>query len=188
MEKASANHSEKELVEALLDFQCNKDLDVQEFLNNKAIDFEKRGWATTYLLLAEKEFARGIIKIEGYFSLTHKAVLFNPEVSLSLRKKITGVKKATIESFVLIGQLGKRMGYDSENNYEESAINAEEIIDDAVAVIQMSSKYIINRYVIVECKPISKVKQIYTDYGFLDLQYNKNEELHTLYLKLNNNI
>ena len=41
MEKASTYHSEKELVEALLAFKCCKDLDVQEFLNNKAIDFEK---------------------------------------------------------------------------------------------------------------------------------------------------
>ena len=177
-----------ELDEALLNFQCSKDLDVQEFLNKKAVNFERRGWATTYLLLSEVDFEQGVLRIEGYFSLTHKAVLFNSDVSLSLRKKLTGVKKSTIESFVLIGQLGKRIGYYSNGEYDESTINAEEIIDDAIAVIQMSSKYIINKHVIVECKPIQKVKQIYTDYGFSDLQYSKNEGLHTLYLKLDNDI
>ena len=177
-----------ELDEALLNFQCSKDLDVQEFLNKKAVDSERRGWATTYLLLSDVDFEQGVLRIEGYFSLTHKAVLFNSDVSLSLRKKLTGVKQSTIESFVLIGQLGKRIGYYSNGEYDESAINAEEIIDDAIAVIQMSSKYIINKHVLVECKPIQKVKQIYTDYGFSDLQYSKNEGLHTLYLKLDNDI
>ena len=176
------------LDEALLNFQCSKDLDVQEFLNKKAVNFERRGWATTYLLLSEVDFEQGVLRIEGYFSLTHKAVLVNSDVSLSLRKKLTGVKQSTIESFVLIGQLGKRIGYYSNGEYDESTINAEEIIDDAIAVIQMSSKYIINKHVIVECKPIQKVKQIYTDYGFSDLQYSKNEGLHTLYLKLDNDI
>lgn len=69
MEKASTYHSEKELVEALLAFQCCKDLDVQEFLNNKAVDFEKRGWTTTYLLLAEKEFVRGDLSLLKLFNI-----------------------------------------------------------------------------------------------------------------------
>ena len=57
-----------ELDEALLNFQCSKDLDVQEFLNKKAVNFERRGWATTYLLLSEVDFEQGVLRIEGYFS------------------------------------------------------------------------------------------------------------------------
>ena len=90
------------LFDALHSFKCAKDLDVQYFLNNKAVDFEIRGLATTYLIFSQEAFNEGIFFIEGYFSLTHKAVCFKHTVSLSSRKKLSGSKNATIDSFVLI--------------------------------------------------------------------------------------
>ena len=76
MLSASAGEYKDILVEALRCFGGVKDHDVQDFLNTKAINFEKRGWVTTYLLLSQEAFEQGILKIEGYFSLTHKAVVF----------------------------------------------------------------------------------------------------------------
>lgn len=55
MADASARDYKDALVEALQMFQCCLDHDVQDFINTKAIDFEKRGWATTYLLLNESK-------------------------------------------------------------------------------------------------------------------------------------
>ena len=62
MASASAGDYKDTLVEALRCFQCCKDKDVQEFLNNKAINFETRGWATTYLLLSQEAFENGEFK------------------------------------------------------------------------------------------------------------------------------
>lgn len=188
MASALAKGYKDTLVEALRSFQCCKDADVQDFLNNKAIDFEIRGWATTYLLLSRKEFDHNKLKIEGYFSLTHKAVIFAGNVSLSARKKLAGSKKAQTESFVLIGQLGKNISLSDDGTICASKLSAKELLDDAIRIIQYSSNYIICRNIIIECKPIKKIKDIYESYGFTDLQYDENDDLHTLYLRLENQI
>lgn len=188
MESASIGDYKDALIEALLRFKCCKDYDVQSFLNSKAIDFEKRGWATTYLILSKEEFDKGSLFIEGYFSLTHKAVVFDNSVSLSSRKKLAGSKKAEIESFVLIGQLGKRMEQNEDGTISASEITAVDLLNDALSIIEHSSDYIVCRNIIIECKPISKIKNIYEKYGFTDLQYDELDELHTLYLRTNSNI
>lgn len=184
MRSASIMGYNNALIEALNNFKCFKDNDVQSFLNTKAIDFERRGWASTYLLLSKNDFKNGNLKIEGYFSLTHKALVFLDNTSNSSRQKITGFKNTTTGSFVLIGQLGKRMERDENNIIKVSTISAEDLLNDAMSVIRNSSEYIVNRNVIVECKNIDKIKNIYTEYGFIDLQYDPRSELHTLYLKL----
>lgn len=188
MASASAGDYKDTLAEALCCFQCCKDHDVQDFLNTKAINFEKRGWATTYLLLTKEAFENGELKIEGYFSLTHKAVVFGDDASLSKRQKLTGKKKAETESFVLIGQLGKSIVDNGDGTITESSLTANDLLGDAFSIIQQSSDFIICRNVIIECKPIEKVKKLYEDYGFINLQYDEVEKLHTLYLRLDSNI
>ena len=188
MESASIGGFKESLIEALKNFKCFKDNDVQNFLNFSAIDFEKRGRATTYLLFSKEKFENGDLFIEGYFSLTHKAVIYKESVSLSSRKKISGNKKTETESFALIAQLAKRMERKDDGNEVISELTSEELLNDAMRIIEESSNYIICRNVMIECKPIEKVKNIYEKYGFHDLQKSKNEELHTLYLKIDNKI
>lgn len=188
MTKASIGDYKESLVEALCSFRCCKDLDVQAFLNSQAIDFELRGWATTYLLLSKEDFNNHRLFVEGYFSLTHKAVVFNEGVSLSSRKKISGLKKAKTESFVLIGQLGKRIEYANDGELVCSRLTAIDLLNDAMTVIEQSSDLIICRNVIIECKPIEKIKRLYESYGFTDLQYDELDGLHTLYLRMENKI
>lgn len=183
---ASARDYKDALVEALKLFKCYRDTDVQDFLNNKAIDFEVRGWATTYLLLNGDDFDNGILNIEGYFSVTHKAVIFDEDVSGSTRNKLTGTKRAESQSFVLIGQLGKYMEKIDEETIVASELTSQELLDDAMSIISKSSDYIICRNIIIECKPIEKVQQIYRDYGFAELQFDG--DLHTMYLKMAHNI
>lgn len=185
MRSASVGNYKKVLIEALLDFKCCKDSDVQAFLNSKAI---RRGWTTTYLLLSKEKFEEGVLFVEGYFSLSHKAVVFEPKVSLSSRKKLLGFKEATTGSFVLIGQLGKRMELTSDHQILASRLTAADLLNDAMLIIGRTSEQIVCRNVIIECKPIEKVKKIYEDYGFSDLQYDDAERLHTLYLRLENNV
>lgn len=188
MASASIGDYKDALIEALSCFKCCKDLDVQDFLNSKAIDFEKRGWASTYLLLSKKSFDAGDLFIEGYFSLTHKAVVFNERVSFSSRQKLLGNKKAQTGSFVLIGQLGKRMEDKEDGTIVSSPLTANDLLDDAMTIIDQTSNYIVCRNVIIECKPIEKIKSIYESYGFSDLQYDKDEALHTLYLRLESKV
>ncbi len=186
MADASARDYKDALVEALHMFRCCKDTDVQDFLNTKAIDFEKRGWATTYLLLNQDEFDEGVLQVEGYFSLTHKAVIFDEDVSGSTRNKLAGTKRAECESFVLIGQLGKYMEQRGDDEIISSSLTSDELLRDALDTISKASDYIISRNIIIECKPIEKVQKIYSDFGFVELQFDG--ELHTMYLKTEHKI
>lgn len=188
MAKASTGNYKEVLVEALNSFKCCKDLDVESFLKEKAIDFEIRGWATTYLLLNESALNAGEIKVDGYFSLTHKAVAFNEDVSKSKRDKVSGNKDSQMSSFILIGQLAKYMEETYGGKIITSKITGKELLDDAFQIISNCSDYIINRNVIVECKPIEKVRKIYEAYGFSDLQFDEEDKLHMMYLKLENSI
>lgn len=186
MVDASARDYKEVLVEALQMFRCWLDPDVQDFINTKAIDFEKRGWATTYLVLNEDDFENGKLHIEGYFSLSHKAVLFDDVVSITTRKKISGTKKADIHPFVLIGQLGKNITKNEDGTFSYSEISSKDLLDDALSIIQQSSEFIVNRNIIIECKSIEKVQKIYSNYGFVELQFDG--ELHTMYLRLDHSI
>ncbi len=183
MKSASAKGYQSSLVEALQNFRCYLDSDVQEFLNRKAIDFEKRGWATTYLLLNKEKLDAGELFVEGYFSLTQKAFVYSDEVSLEKRKKLSGNKEASEDSFVLIGQLGKWMFEDENGTVSASELTADDLLKDAMMIIEQASSFIVNRNVIIECKPIDKVKGKYEKFGFSDLQFNPEESLHTLYLR-----
>ena len=188
MAEASTRNYKEVLVEALKSFKCCKDLDVERFLREDAIDFEKRGLATTYLLLNKSALNAGELKIDGYFSLTHKAVAFNEDVSKSKRGKVSGKKNSEMASFILIGQLAKYMEEIEEGKIESSEITGEELLNDAFQIISNCSDYIINRNIIVECKPIEKVRTLYKTYGFSDLQFDDEDNLHMMYLKLKNRI
>ena len=76
---------------ALKNFICIYDEDVQKFLNENALKYEKRNWGRTYLVLNMPldEFLNDEnSKIEGYFTLNLKAINFPENTSNSLRKKL----------------------------------------------------------------------------------------------------
>lgn len=50
MREASEQQAENLLSEALDMFRCFKDADIESFLREKAIEFEKRGFCTVYLI------------------------------------------------------------------------------------------------------------------------------------------
>ena len=184
MNDASMRDYKDALIEALASFVCCKDPDVQTFLNSKAIQFEKRGWASTYLLLNEEAMNNNKLVVDGYFSLTHKAVRFDDSVTKSKRSYITGNKESSDHSFVLIGQLGKRIVDLGDEKYEEADLTAADILSDAFTIIEQSSKYIICRNIILECKPNEKIKNIYIQNGFIELQYDDNHNLFTMYNRI----
>lgn len=109
MEKAREQGTECELQRAISLFKCIKDDDIQEFLHNKAIEFEDREQCRVYLILDEDKFDSGEISVQAYFTLSHRSLRYNDGVSKSKIKNISGYKDRELESFVLIGQLGKHI-------------------------------------------------------------------------------
>lgn len=162
-DKASCDAKfESALNEAISLFHCIQDKDIELFLHNKATDFSNRGWCSVYLLLNEEQFNAGKIKIEAYFTLSHKSMVADAEhMSNSTIKRYGGMKNATTFDFVLIGQLGKHI---DEN--ERSKISGNEILDEAFDVIRQASDLIPCKYALVECSNEKKVRDFYENYNF----------------------
>jgi hypothetical protein len=112
--------------------------------------------------LLEKELC-----LEAYFTLSHKAIALDKDISGSKRRKVfKGVSSQDdFAHFVLIGHLGKHI-----NGNEHSAITSSEILNAAFEIIHKAKNLITFKAVLVECKDDEKLVSLYSNYGFSFLQ------------------
>lgn len=158
------------LSDALDSFRCCKDEDIETFLRQKAFTFLERGWCSVYLIVDEAAFDKGEIKVEAYFTLSHKCLL-SGGISKERVKNVSGFKNSESIHFVLIGQLGKYIEKTDDEIFNCADITSKEILDYAFEIIQASSNLIPCRCALVECGDNPKVHKVYTDYGFSEFQF-----------------
>lgn len=158
------------LSDALDCFRCYKDLDIEDFLRTKAFVFLERGWCSVYLIVDEEAFDAGKIKVDAYFTLSHKSLIAEG-LSKTKVKETSGFKESDSIHFVLIGQLGKYIAKLENGTECRADIASTEILDFAFEIIRASSALIPCRCVLVECSENPKVQQVYKDYHFSEFQY-----------------
>lgn len=122
-------------------------------MRSKAIAFEELGICSTYLIINEDLFlqrrtnnASDCFFVEAYFSLAHKSIEFNPEISKNKKKKIfCGFDKGK-NSFptVLIAQLSKFIDEASASKFE-STIKMTDILEQALGIITKASELLYSR-------------------------------------------
>lgn len=157
---------------ALSHFFCEKNIDVQEFLQSKATDFERRDLARTYLIIDEElTLLEGHIVILGYFTLAMKSLIFDSEISKEVKKKIANDKNAEIATGYLIGQLGK-------NDRYREYIKGEEILHSAIELIQDIHMKLAGRFIYVECDDTPKLLSFYERNHFKVIQKGEMVQLY----------
>lgn len=163
------------LEEILQNFKCSYDQDIENFLKNKALEYEKRKWCSTYLLMDKDKMLAGEFFIEGFFTLSFKSVSLSDDISNSTRKKLYGGinKKDKHIPFVLIGQLAKYIDKKNEENVEKSSITSNDLLEGAFEIIEQVNERIPLRCVLVECKALEKLCNMYEECGFRKLQENE---------------
>jgi len=111
--------------------------------------------------------------VEGYFSLAHKSIEFNTEISKSKRKKIfCGFDKGrNCFHTVLIAQLGKFIDCNFRSN-----IRIDDIMSHAFDIITKASDLIVFSTLLVECRDNNKLITMYEKYGFRKFQYTQDSE------------
>lgn len=170
------------LTSALLSFRCSQDADIENFLRNKAIDFEKRRLCRVYLFFNRELFYQKKLKIEGYFTLSTKSMGDTSKISKNKKKKISGKPDPDTLSFVLIGQLGKYIE-ERDEGYIRSELSGKEMLDTVFEVINSIDKLIPCKTVLIECSDDPKVKKFYEDYGFSFLQVDNGHNQYTMFNK-----
>lgn len=135
LEQEGSNEiGEADLLEAISDFTCPRNPDVERFLKNSAIEFTKKNQSVTYLVLSNEENT----ELLGYFTIAIKPLTINGDaVSNTVKRKLQRVSKLdeatgtyTSAAF-LIAQLGK--------NYTDGAnerISGDHLLELALSVVE----------------------------------------------------
>ena len=124
---------EADLQEAISDFSCPRNPDVEHFLKNNAIEFTKKNQSVTYLVLSNED---GMLV--GYFTIALKPITVNAnKMSNTVKRKLERISKLdeaagtyTAAAF-LIAQLGKNF-----TNRLNERISGEELLDVAWTVVK----------------------------------------------------
>lgn len=147
-------------------FKCVLDKDIECFLYDKAIDFEKMAKARTYLVCDEDALNRHRFLIYGYFALSLKVLILPEYMSIRQRKeidgyrgKIHGVPIREIPCY-LIGQLAKN------SLVGDNPVEGKQLLGFAVGTIGASVQSVGGRYIMVECHNDEKIIDFYESNNF----------------------
>ena len=152
-------HSSITKVKKLLKtFKCSKNLDLQDFLHNKALTFEKNLRARTYIYIDNDTKA-----IVAYFTIAI-STLHTQSISSQTIKLLDGYQDdvKTIPCF-LIGQLGKA------DKFEKKKIG-EYILEDSVDIIDESHRSLGARFILLDAINNDKLISFYQKNLFFPIE------------------
>ncbi len=155
----------------LSSFSCAYDEDIQNFLHNRAIDFENLLKSRTYLVIDEEQFENPAFSLDkltiyGYISLAVKVFTVPETTSNRQRQQLDGFSAKEhgkqISNFpcYLIGQLARN------SNVPKDTISGAELLKIANTIIGEAVKLVGGRNILVECRNNEKLIQFYLNNGF----------------------
>ena len=163
---------DKELKPLLSSFLCSEDEDIEQFLHNRAIDFERLSKSRTYLVFDEEELTTKKITeltIYGYISLALKLLTVPADTSNRVRKELDGLNAKIhgelIEDFpcYLIGQLSRNSTVPSDS------LTGKELLSFAQDVISTAVEAVGGRFMMIECRDSQKLVDFYNANGFKEI-------------------
>ena len=153
----------KETLEELFQsFSCPLNLEIEDFLRTKAVDFAVKKISMTYLVFNEDN------DLLGYYTLTHKSLTI-PKVSVSktLQRKIERFSSQDIEadsyqaSAFLLAQLGKNLSIDTGKG-----IKGIELLKCSLDILKKVQHLIGGGIVFLECEDKPKLIDFYQQNNF----------------------
>ena len=163
---------DKELKPLLSSFLCSEDEDIEQFLHNRAINFERLSKSRTYLVFDEEELTTKKITeltIYGYISLALKLLTVPADTSNRVRKELDGLNAKIhgeqIEDFpcYLIGQLSRNSTVPSDS------LTGKELLSFAQDVISTAVEAVSGRFMMIECRDSQKLVDFYNANGFKEI-------------------
>lgn len=156
---------------ALTSFKCIKNFDEEDFLHNKAIQYERSNKARTYLVYDES-----YLHLLGYFTIAFKSIDLK-NVSKTKRKDMTAGEDVEVYSAYLIGHIAKN----SEINAD---LKGTQLLQHAQSVIAEARDLIGGRLIYIDCKDIEKLKTFYLENGFKYFNTSEKTGLLQYYFKI----
>ena len=157
-------------------FFCSVDPDIELFLKDKSVKYEKVQKSCTYLIFDEDTLASDTYSVLGYFTLALHTISVSDETSTNLRKKLDGVcgtrRGEKIKTFpcFLIGQLARN------ENIPKDTLSGKYILDQALAYISTAQDVVGGRIVLIECKQTRELISFYENNDFSVIEETKDTE------------
>ena len=153
---------------------------IEDFLYNKAIDFEKSSISATHIIFNEKGS-----EVLGYFTLANKSLIIKKEkfekFSKTQQKRFSQSGSCVVNSF-LIAQIGKNYALKKDEQ-----IKGMEILNIAYDLLYQVKKILNTKYIWLECEKNKKIISFYEKFGFNLIKNIETEnELETMILQLKN--
>jgi hypothetical protein len=170
-----------ELERKFKEFRCLRDNDIERFIQNNAIVFEKSGLSRTYFYtLADTSSKKEKTGIAAYFSIAITAADFSG-VGRSRREKILGrmPSRDRQDHFggLLIAQFARN------DHYNSATINGREMMCDCLEIVERGRDFTGGRTLYIDCK--EPLVSYYEKFGFRLLRDAKDSSgLHTLFIGL----
>ena len=178
LRKLLNEYEEIDINEMLKNFRSIKNSgtknDIEIFLHEKAIKFEKSSISSTYVVFSEDN------EILGYFTIANRSLVIPKEnfgiLSKTQQKKL-GNSAAILKngdlmtSSFLLGQLGKNYSDDIEN-----LITGRELLTFAYNLFLKIKELINVKYIWLECQNEPKLISFYQNFGFKMLESLTSEE------------
>jgi hypothetical protein len=157
-------------------FSCPLNLDIEYFVRDKAIEFEKMDISRTYFIYTSFQ---GRPQLVGFFAVALKPI----HIRRGVRKCITGNTGREEASVFLLGQLGKN--YKGEID-QQRLIKGEQLIYLAFKKILEAYQIIGGRAVLVECQNEEHLKNFYESMGFEQVDADGTDGLIRYYINIEN--
>lgn len=145
----------------LSSFKCPIDPDIQDFLTDRAIPFEKAHKSRTYLIVAPGSSRCARLSILAYFSVAIHHLQIPDAVSKSMKRKLNGIFNNDIVPCYLIGQLAR------SDSCSKMGLGGHELLGYALNVLADAHELVGGRFVLVECKEQEKLLSFYQRNGFV---------------------
>ena len=165
-----ARVGEDRALKALSSFSVKRNPDVESFIRNNAVAYEKSANARTYLVMTEN------IDILGYFSLALSVVDIPSGISKAMMRKMRGFGRYSADSVpcYLVGQLAR------DDNASHNDLMMRDFIDFAIEYAMAAKQYVGGRFLLVDC--VDELVDLYERHDFSKI--NKTENLNQLVMFL----
>ncbi len=164
-----ATVGEDEALKALSSFSVKRNPDVENFIRNNAVAYDKSDNARTYLVVKDTD-------ILGYFSLALSVADIHTGLSKAMMKKMRGFGRSSASSVpcYLLGQLAR------DDKVSREDLTMSDFIDYAMDYIAEAKQYVGGRFLLVDC--VDNLVALYEKHGFIKI--NKTGELNQLIMFL----
>lgn len=165
--------------EILSTFICPLNMDVTDFIHNKAIEFAKQRIAITFLVFRETE--KGNV-LEGYYTLANKFVAVSAGmISNTLKKRIVKFSQydAVLDRYLISMPLIAQLGRNYSTTAKEYPISGNDLLNLACQNIKKVQHTIGGKTAYIECASNPKLHEFYAAHDFVSFgeRVRENDEL-----------